>query len=184
MISTLLRTRRCVAALEFALIAPTLIMIFAGVADIGFALYKWSELEQALALGANFAIMNKSKVEATDGQTLADNIAKMVANSNNSDMNATATVVVNNGPTATVTTGNTPNESGTASNANSYYCLTGSPTNWAWGAAYSDNTHSCTDGSQSGQFVTITVSYTYTPFFNYGFVTNGAMTDGAVVQAN
>ena len=179
---TLLRQRRSVAALEFALLAPTFVMAFAGVADIGFALYRWSELEQSLALGSNYALMNKTKVNSSNGQTLADNIATMVATSN-SDMTASSTVIVNNGPTATVTNAGTPANSGTASNANSYYCLIGSPASWTWGTGYSSNTQSCSGGTQAGQFVTLTVSYTYTPFFNYGFI-NGAMTDGAVVQVN
>jgi Flp pilus assembly protein TadG len=182
MIGHLLRTRRSVAALEFALLAPTFVMAFAGVADIGFILYRWSELEQSLALGANYALMNNTQVNPSNGQTLADNIATMVATSN-PDMSGSSTVVVNNGPTATVTNAGSPSNSGTASNASSYYCITGSPSSWTWGTGYSNNSQTCTGGGQAGQFVTITVSYTYTPFFNYGFV-NGAMSDGAVVQVN
>jgi Flp pilus assembly protein TadG len=182
MIAALLRSRRTVAALEFALLAPTFVMAFAGVVDIGFILYRWAELEQSLALTANYALMNKALVTPSGGATLADNLATMAATSN-PDMSANSTVVVNNGPTATVTSGGTPSNSGTAANAGSYYCLTGSPGSWSWGTAYSSNSTGCTGGSQAGQFVTITVSYTYTPFFNYGFV-NGAMSDGAVIQAN
>lgn len=59
MIVGLLRARRSVAALEFGVIAPVLIMAFAGVVDLGNALYTWSKLEQALALGANYALMKK-----------------------------------------------------------------------------------------------------------------------------
>ncbi len=180
----LLRSRRGVAALEFALLAPTFVMVFAGVADLGNALYTWSKLEQALALGANYALMNKALVNSTNGQTLADNIATIVATSN-PGTGANSTVVINNGPTATVTAGGTPANSGTAVNADKYYCLTGAPTSWTWGTAYTDSTTTCTDTSQSGQFVTITVSYNFTPFFiSYGFVKNGLMTAGAAVQAN
>jgi Flp pilus assembly protein TadG len=183
-IAGLLRDRRCVAALEFGLLAPTFVMGFAGVVDLGNALYTWSKLEQALALGANYAIMNKGKVNATNGQALADSIATIVATSN-PGTGANSTVVVNDGPTATVTNGGTPVNTGTAANASSYYCLTGAPTSWTWGTAYTNNSTACADGSQPGQFVTITVSYSFTPFFaSYGFVTNGRMTDGAVVQAN
>ena len=179
----LLRSRRGIAALEFGLLAPTFVMVFAGVADLGNALYTWSKLEQALALGANYALMNKTLVNSS-GQSLADNIATIVATSN-PGTGANSTVVINNGPTAVVTAGGTPVNSGTAANADKYYCLTGTPANWTWGTAYTDSSTQCTDGSQSGQFVTITVSYNYTPFFiSYGFVRNGLMTAGAVVQAN
>ena len=180
----LLRARRCVAALEFGLLAPTFVMIFAGVADLGNALYTWSKLEQALALGSNYALMNQGQVNSTNGPALADNIAIIVATSNPGTA-ANSAVVVNNGPTATVTNGGTPVDGGTAANANKYYCLTGSPTSWTWGTGYNDTTTQCTDGSHSGQFVTISVSYNFTPFFiSYGFVQNGLMTAGAVVQAN
>jgi Flp pilus assembly protein TadG len=180
----LLRSRRGVAALEFGLLAPTFVMVFAGVADLGNALYTWSKLEQALALGANYALMNKALVNSTNGQTLADNIATIVATSN-PGTGANSTVIINNGPQAVVTAGGTPANSGTAANADKYYCLTGAPTNWTWGTAYTDSTTACTDGSQSGQFVTITASYNFTPFFiSYGFVKSGLMTAGAVVQAN
>jgi Flp pilus assembly protein TadG len=186
-IAGLLRDRRCVAALEFGLLAPTFVMGFAGVVDLGNALYTWSKLEQALALGANYAIMNKAKVNVTSGSTvyqLADNIATIVATSNPGTA-ASSTVVVNDGPTSTVANGGTPSHSGTTANASSYYCLTGAPTSWTWGTAYANNATACADGSQPGQFVTITVSYSFTPFFaSYGFVTNGQMTDGAAVQAN
>ncbi len=180
----LLRARRCVAALEFALLAPTFVMIFAGVADLGYALYTWSKLEQALALGANYALMNQAQVNSTNGKALAETIATIVATSNPGTA-TNSTVVVNNGPTVVVTSGGTPADSGTAANADKYYCLTGSPTSWNWGTAYTDSTTQCTDGSQSGQFVTITASYNFTPFFiSYGFVKNGLMTAGAAVQAN
>jgi Flp pilus assembly protein TadG len=186
MIAALLRSRRCVAALEFGLLAPTFVMGFAGVVDLGNALYTWSKLEQALALGANYAIMNKANVNAnsTTQTTLADNIATIVATSNPGTA-ASSTVVVNDGPTATVTNGGTPVNTGTANANTNYYCLTGAPTSWTWGTAEANNKTACADGSQPGQFVTITVSYNFTPFFaSYGFVTNGQMTDGAVVQAN
>ena len=180
----LLRARRCVAALEFALLAPIFVMIFAGVADLGNALYTWSKLEEALALGANYALMNQAQINSTNGKALANTIATIVATSNPGTA-ANSTVVVNNGPAAAVTGGGTPADSGTAANADKYYCLTGSPTSWNWGTAYTDSTTQCTDGSQSGQFVTITVSYNFTPFFiSYGFVRNGLMTAGTAVQAN
>lgn len=184
MLALLLRSRRCVAALEFGLLAPTFVMIFAGVADLGNALYTWAKLEQALALGANYALMNKAQVNSTNGQTLADNIATIVATSN-PGTGANSKVVINNGPTAAVTAGGTPANSGTAANADKYYCLTGAPPSWTWGTAYTDSTTSCADSSQSGQFVTITVSYNFTPFFvSYGFVKSGLMTAGSAVQTN
>ncbi len=63
------------------------------------------------------------------------------------------------------------------------YCPTGSPPSWSWGSAYGPAGTACTGGGTSGKFVTVTASYNFTPFFaSYAFVTNGAMTAGAVVQ--
>ena len=187
MIRTLLRTRRCVAALEFALIAPTLIAAFAGICDIGTALYTWSKLEQALSLGSNYVIVNKAQANSTNGQTLAENVARIVATSNTGPA-ANSAVVVNNGPSATYSSPG-PAQDGTGTtllNADKYYCMTGSPTSWAWGSMYANNSTACTDGSQPGQFVTITVSFSFTPFFPGYVFTGGShtMTAGAAVQVN
>ena len=181
------RDRKCVAALEFALIAPTMVMVFAGVADIGNALYTWSRLEAALAVGANYAQVNYSQV-STNGATFAYNIASLVSTSN-SGAPATVTVLVNNGLSETATpvqqsggTYTVTYAAGGSANT-SCYCPTGSPANWTWGSpVLCGNT--CTGSSNTaGQFVTITASYNYTPFFtSYGFVTNGAMTGAAAVQ--
>jgi Flp pilus assembly protein TadG len=92
----------CVAALEFALLAPTFIMVFAGVVDIGGALYTWSRLEAALAVGANYAQVNNGQVNSTNGATLAHKIATL-ASTSNAGVPATVTVVVDNGPSETAT---------------------------------------------------------------------------------
>ncbi len=178
----LARQRSGIAALEFALLAPTFVLTFAGVVDIGSALLTWMRLEAALAVGTSYALTNHNQVNSTNGATLAANIATLVTTSNGGAQ-ANATVVVNNGPSVTETAG-TQSASGTAANANSYYCPTGSPTSWTWGTAYATNTATCTGTNNTpGQFVTVTASYSFTPFFSsYGFVTNGTITAGAMVQ--
>jgi Flp pilus assembly protein TadG len=180
----------CVAALEFALLAPTFIMVFAGVVDIGGALYTWSRLEAALAVGANYAQVNNGQVNSTNGATLAHKIATL-ASTSNAGVPATVTVVVDNGPSETATPVHhsdgtytvTYTPDGTAANANNCYCPTGSPASWTWGSTVTCG-NTCTGTSNTaGKFVTITASYNYTPFFaSYGFVTNGAMASGAAVQ--
>jgi Flp pilus assembly protein TadG len=175
------RQKSGIAALEFALLAPTFVLAFAGVVDIGSALLTWMRLEAALSVGTSYALTNHNQVNSTNGATLAANIATLVTTSNGGTQ-ANATVVVNNGPSVTET-GGVQSTSGTAANANSYYCPTGSPTSWTWGTAYTSNTTSCTGGGTAGQFVTVTASYSFTPFFpGYGFVTNGTITAGAMVQ--
>jgi Flp pilus assembly protein TadG len=188
-LACLLAARRCVAAVEFALLAPTFVLVFAGIVDLGNALWTWCRLEEAVAAGTGFALVNggvnASNVNATNGQNLASDIAGIVANSarvGSYNTPAQVAVVVNNGPATTITNGISAN-SGTPANADSYYCPTGSPPTWSWGSSYGTAGTACTGGGTSGKFVTVTASYNFTPFFvSYAFVRNGLMTAGAVVQ--
>jgi Flp pilus assembly protein TadG len=180
----LLRARRAVAAVEFALLVPVFTLALAGIVDLGSAVYTWSRLQAALALGANYALVNSGQVSSTSGTTLASAVASLVAKGNGNPP-ATVTVVVNNGPTATTTGGATPTTSGTAANADSCYCLSGSPTSWTWGSAIAcGSTTTCTGSSSTaGKFVTISASYSFSPIFaGYAFSTSGTMTAGSVVQ--
>jgi Flp pilus assembly protein TadG len=173
----LAQDKRCVAMLEFALLAPLFIIIFAGVSDIGNALYTWCKLEEALAAGANYAMIEYGSLADT---ALASNIATLTSTSN-SGTEANTTVNVNDGATYTVTSGS-GSASGSASS--SCYCPSGTPTNnWNWGNAVNCGTPCSGSNYTAGKFVTITVSYNFTPFFpNFGFVSNGAITAGAAVQ--
>lgn len=168
---------RCVAALEFALLAPLFVMIFAGITDIGDALYVWCRLEQSLAAGSNYALIEYGSL--TDA-TLASNIATLASTSNTGTA-ANATVVVNDGVTYSLTNG-TGSSSGSASAL--CYCPTGTPTNnWAWGSPVTCGANCSGTSYTAGKFVTITVSYNFTSFFpSFGFVSNGAITAGAAVQ--
>lgn len=179
---------RGTAMVEFALIAPAFILLFAGVVDLGSAVYTRIRLESALEAGANYALLpaNLSQVNSTNGAALANAIASLVVASSNSTVSTTnpaATVVVNNGPSMTVPEkGGTASAGGVVANADLLYCPTGSSPNWTWGAAVSSSA-TCTSGGQPGRFVAITVSITFNAFFPlYSFVQNGAMTAGTIVQ--
>jgi Flp pilus assembly protein TadG len=174
------RENDCVAALEFALLTPVFLIVFAGTVDLGSALYTRTMLESAVAAGTNFALVQNSQVNSTNGATLASNIATLVAN-NNSGTAPSVSVVVNNGPSEAISSG-TPTTSGTAANANLYYCPTGSPSSLTWGSSVSSGS-SCTGGGSAGQFVRVSASYNFTAFFSsYGFVPNGTITVASVVQ--
>lgn len=173
---------RGTAALEFGLLAPVLIVVLAGVVDLGNAMLTRIRLESAIAAGATYALLpaNIALVNSTSGAVLAANIATIVTNTNQGRA-PDATVVVNNGPSVTVT-GGTQTPGGTASYANLFYCPTGSPPSWTWGNAVSAGA-TCSSGGSAGQFLTITASYSYTPLFPlYSFVQNGTMTVGTAVQ--
>ena len=91
-------------------------------------------------------------------------------------------MVVNNGPTATITSG-TLATSGTTSNANLYYCLTGSPSSWVWGTSATSGGGACSGSGTYGKFVTITASYNFTPFVNSNsFGLGSTLTVGTAAQ--
>jgi Flp pilus assembly protein TadG len=172
---------RAVAAVEFGLLAPTFVMVFAGTVTVGDAISVQLRLDGAVAAGINYAIVNENLAESTDGQTLASAIANLVSTSAGGTA-ANVTVVVNNGPTATITSG-TLTTTGTATNADLFYCLTGSPSGWTWGTGVSTIGGACTGGGTYGKFVTITASYSFTPFFTaYTFGLGTTLTIGSAGQ--
>ena len=170
-----------IAAVEFAFLVPVLLILLMGAADLGQMLYAYYRLDQAVAAGAQYALLNSSKVNSTNGATLAGSIANVVANANGTAW-ANDTIVVNNGPSATITSGTT-STGGTAANANNCYCPSGSPPSWTWGSSKTCSS-SCDGGNgQAGKFVTVTSSVAYHPILKvYTFITDSTLTQSAAVR--
>jgi len=169
-----------IAAVEFAFIVPVLLVLFAGVIDVTQMLYAYYQLDQAVAAGSQYAVLNAANVTSTTGASLASSIATVVE-----DANGTAwtddTVVVNNGPTVTVTNGSATS-SGTAANADNYFCLTGTQNNWTWGTAYTTQTN-CSGGGTAGKYVTITANYSYVPLVAiYHVFNNSTLSQSSAVR--
>src|ERR1700722_4096267 len=140
------RSESGLAAIEFAMIVPVYLLIFVGAVDMGGMLYQSYQLETAVAAGSEYAAVNSTSVNPTNGATLASAIAGIVENANGSAW-ANDTVVVNDGPSVTVTNGSSAS-SGTAGNASNCYCPTGSPPNWVWGSAATCGS-SCAGGGEA-----------------------------------
>jgi Flp pilus assembly protein TadG len=169
------------AAVEFALFSPIFFALLVGAVDVGGMIFTRFELDSAVQAGANFAQINASSVSSTSGQTLANNIASIVQSSEGTD-SANGSVVVNDGPTTTIS-GSSQSTSGTASNADSCYCPTGTASSLTWGSATTCGS-SCSGGGYAGKFVVITATSTYTPIFGgLGIVKGGTITAATVVQA-
>lgn len=172
--------RRGVAALEFGLLAPVFMIGLAGMVDLGNALVAKFILEASVSAASNYAMVNAAKVSATDGATLANSLGLITANARKAGW-ADSVATVNNGPKVTVTSGAAV-ASGTAANADSCYCPTGSASSLTWGGAVACG-NSCASGSTAGKFVLISASHTYTPIFSqYSFAPSGTMTVAALVQ--
>jgi len=180
-LAALWRSRTGIAAIEFAFVVPVFLILLVGAVDLGLMLFEDYKLEQAVAAGAEYAAVNPTDVNSTNGPTLASSIAATVESANGTAW-ANDVVVVNNGPTVTVTNG-TATSSGTNSNADSCYCPTGSPPNWTWGSAVTCGS-ACGAGATAGKFVTITATAPYTPLLTaYGFIHSATLRQSATVES-
>ena len=176
------RDDRGVAAVEFAFVAPVFCLLLVGAIDLGGALFVKFKLDAAVTAGANFAQVNAGNVSSTSGQSLANNIATIVETSQGSGW-ADNVITVNDGPTTTTTSGS-QTTSGTAANADSCYCPSGTPSAFVWGSAVTcGNACSGSNTGYAGKFVVITASKTYTPIFsNYNLINGNTITASAAVQ--
>lgn len=172
---------RAIAAVEFALVVPVLLVVLVAIIDLGGVLSLRLQLETAVTAAMNYALVSNANVSSTNGAALASNLAQILAANVNTTLTA-GSVIVNDGPSVTITNGTTAT-GGTASNADLYYCPTGTANPWSWGSSVAANT-TCSLGGTSGKFVTVSASAKYTPVFSlYGFVKNNTVTVSAIMQA-
>jgi Flp pilus assembly protein TadG len=175
------RRRDATAAVELALIAPLLLTLFAGIVDFARVYDQELELSTAVAAAAEYALLNAASINSTSAASLAATLSGIVANSNGAAW-AGATVTVNDGATSVVANGATT-ASGTAANANSCWCPTGSTAALGWGAAATCGS-ACAGGTLAGRFVTITGTRLFTAVFgNYGLIGNITLHQSTIVQA-
>jgi Flp pilus assembly protein TadG len=169
------------AAVELALLSPMLMILLAGIIDFSRVYFQEIQLSSAVAAAGQYALLNVASINSTGAASLAATLSGIVANSNGSAW-AGATVTVNDGATSAITNGTT-SPSGTAANANSCWCPTGSTTTAAWGTAAACGT-SCAGGTFAGKFVTISGTRAFTAIFgNYGLISNTTLHQTTIVQA-
>ena len=175
------RCRRGTAAVELALISPMMLILLAGIIDFGRAYRDEIALSSAVAAAAQYALNNAASINSGSAASLAATISGIVANSNGAAWAGT-TVTVNDGATSAVAGGNTT-ASGTAANANSCWCPTGSLANWSWGTAAVCGS-ACAGGTLAGKFVTIAGTRAFSAVFsNYGLIPNATLHESAIVQS-
>jgi Flp pilus assembly protein TadG len=117
-----LRARRAVAAVEFALVCPVLLMCVGGLADFGLALADRSALAGAVAQGAQYAYLNPSTVTASAIQTLVTAGASLTGMTVSVTAPAYGCVTAGAPPTLTVATATSTCPDGTS--AGSYVTVT------------------------------------------------------------
>ena len=120
---------------------------------------------------------------SSNAQTCANNLANIVASSYSTGW-ANATVVVNNSLTASITNGGAISTTGTSTNANSFYCPTGSvKVGITWGSSYTSAGTSCsTGGPVSGQYIVLSATKSFTALILPASIMSNSFTVSAVVQ--
>ena len=129
------RCRRAVAAVQFAICTPVLLLFMAGVVDLGRANYGRARMESAVSAGVQYAYLTGATVTAANVKSMVEALADSTLNG------ATQVVATVTGPGC--------------------FCITGAVGSAAM-AAQACNTN-CADGRLSGQFVQISATYTFSP---------------------
>lgn len=138
--------RRGVAAVEFALIAPVLMLLLGGVIDFGLALAGRSQLANGVAQGVQYALLTGPSVVGTgSASNTVQSVVKAAALRSGVTGTVTVTVV---GPRC--------------------YCVSGQPATLGTAPNLLSGTYTCTGTCTSpsmapGAFVIITASYVYQP---------------------
>ncbi|WP_176224293.1 TadE/TadG family type IV pilus assembly protein [Maritimibacter sp. HL-12] len=152
-------------AVEFALVAPVLMFILAGVIDIGSATHAKLSLDARVTTTAEFALL-----QTTPGdQAAAEDLAVRLVNLLRGGADETAEVVVNNAASAAwngseVTTASRPGD------ASMCYCPTLMENDIAWGQATDCGTP-CASGDSAGHFVQVSATTRHSTIFpGYAFI--------------
>lgn len=138
------QARRGIAAVEFALLAPVLILLVLGIADLGLLIHERAQLSQVLTAGAQYAFRQG---QTESGSTLTADVTSFIG---------TLSPVTLSSLSATYNGGL---ESG------SCYCVYGSSPVYT-GPLTCGATCTDSSGSTAGKFVAITAEISPTPLFS------------------
>ncbi len=148
-----LRDRRGVAAIEFALCSPLLLVMLAGLSDLGFAMRSKMKLASGLANAAGYTY----SYYQTNGSLASSAVLTAIVRDTSQLTGATLS-----GPSS------------------GCYCPSGSPVKL--GSSVSCGS-TCGNGAAAGTYVTIGATTTYMPLMPwYGIVTSTTLSDTTTVQ--
>ena len=148
-------------AVEFALVAPVLMIVLAGVIDIGSAAYVKHSLNTRVTTATEYALIQSELKENDDPKKLKGKLVSLVQGASSE----TVEVDVNNGST-------------------DCYCPTLSDGEIEWGSAVSCG-GSCPSGDVAGQFVRIVATARRVSLFpGYAFSDGDTVTASAVLRLN
>jgi uncharacterized protein (UPF0333 family) len=142
----LVRSRSGSAAVEFAVVFPVMLLIFAATVDMGFAYYQKSRIGSAISAAAYYAVKNGSSLSSTTADTMRTTLETIIRSTLGTSTDITVSILINN--------------STTASAASNYYCVTGYPPTYT---STGTSQTTCSGSLTSGKFVTITVTQQIKP---------------------
>jgi Flp pilus assembly protein TadG len=161
-----LRDRRGIAAVEFALVFPVMMLFLGGVVDFGLAYYGQSCLANAVAAGAEYAVVTGTGVSNTSIQSMVQAVGGLTGAGGASQVVATVT-----GPACYCVAGTT------MTSASSSPC--NAPPSTTSPVAGS----SCTGSGTYGTYVIINATYTFHGILsNYSKLATAQIKDSATVQ--
>lgn len=159
----LLRDRCGVAAMEFAITAPALLVVLGGLADFGLAFGDAAQIEQAAEAGAAYAFAAQQVAQQEVGATISASSVQAVVQ---------ASLTLSPSPTVTVTG---PEPGCTSTNSSTSPSQT-TLTSGAYG-------QSCPNGNPVGTYVVINVRYTYQPLMpSYSMLTSTNLSATSTVR--
>jgi Flp pilus assembly protein TadG len=145
-VSALARHRKGAAAVEFAVVFPLMLVIFAATVDLGFAYYQKSRVSSAISAAAYYAVRNGNSLSSTNADAMRATLQGIVQSTLGLSSNITVTVLINNSTNAT--------------DASNYFCVAGYPPTYT---STGNSQTSCSGNLTSGKFVTIHVTEQLTP---------------------
>ena len=158
-------SRHGIAAVEFALLTPVFLLLCVSMLDIVFAFSLKMRIANATTAAAAYALANGRSLTASTLSGFQTDLSSIVTGS------------ISTTPTVTVLY----NNSSSSANIGNFYCLSGYPATWTLAASAST---SCGSNVLAGQFITITVTATYSPLFLNDSLMTGltSITDTAIVR--
>jgi Flp pilus assembly protein TadG len=160
-VSSWVGDRRGLAAVEFALIAPLLLLLLGGVTDFGLMMSGKSQLANGIAQGVQYALLQGASVSAANVQAVVQN------GSSRSGVKASVSVKVA-GPAC--------------------YCVAGQPAVLSTSSSALSPNYTCTGSCPAtaaapGAYLTITASYAYQPLMPlYNQVSNTTVSETVTVR--
>ena len=164
-------------AVEFALVAPLLLLILAGVVDIGGAAYTKLELDARVTAAAEFALIQPTPGDQAAAQDLAEQLVGLLQGR----ASETAEVVVNNAAVAQWT-GSTVTAGAGSGSADECYCPAVSDGAILWGAAMACGS-ACSSGATAGQFLHVSAAARHVTMFpGYAFIEEDTVKTSTVLR--